>query len=186
VKIAVVSTALVATACAASNELTRAKAKELINERLKKIGSENCTFEIGKLYVGRYPNLEQALAAPDQFSRLRKFLVDNGLLEAKWLGLENGVAVVSFSLTGKAMPYKSGEFGKNVDMRVCDRQVHEVTGINADGSFAVAEYTWIPANPTPFAKGWREAFGTVSCDAGPQKDSAEFQRFDDGWRVRKD
>lgn len=58
---------------------------------------------------------------------------------------------------------------------IADRQFIEVTGISEEGNTAKVTFTyqWIPL------KGYEE----MRMNKGPQTGTANFQKFDDGWRV---
>lgn len=176
-----------------SKELSRAKAKGIIVEKLKKLPAETNQNAV-TIYAEGATNADQVLAAPS--SRYEKLLIEDGMLTATWAGISKDVfgnprGSVTLSVTDKGAAYKTGTANTiagpvNV-FEVCEVQFQEVTGISANGdnTEATVEYTWKYGNLTPFGRRRQETNPrSLICDQAIQKGPpVVMRRYDDGWRI---
>ena len=69
-------------------------------------------------------------------------------------------------------------------VKICDLVVSEVTGIQLNGNTAVVEYSLKRTNWTPFGEYYRQKEPDKYPDV-IEGQSVEFQKYDDGWRVKQ-
>lgn len=83
---------------------------------------------------------------------------------------------------GKPFLVQNGESGNGPDVitvKICDREVTEVTGVEqATPQVAIVEFKYKAGNRTPFGE-----MSPKGCLPTLRDAKAEMRRFDDGWRV---
>jgi hypothetical protein len=159
---------------AASTELSRAQAAELIQRakgypQMRTVWFHKVTHLSPKTYAERY-----------------KPLVEKGLFsmqEKPGTDMMFGKVIKNYSnnVGPKGRPYFVNEDSNVFRVKTCELKFLEVTGILPVEEGARVEYTWTYANPTPFA-----GIGSDPCLAylnKPQRGEAHFQLYDDGWRL---
>ena len=150
-------------ACSSSNELSRSKAKSLIDES---------TFATDKPRCIKITEAEDHLAT------------DAGY----WQHLPGNFGHDELLLTNKGDLVFDGEGGKVVNSTVCPkgsvkRQVAEITGIvdaslGSGAQVKIAEFTW---NWDVSSLGDEKS---IFKDQTPYKGEAYFMHYDDGWRLK--
>jgi|ERR1017187_871364 hypothetical protein len=206
------SFALGLTGCSSKN-LTRSKAKKIIQEALHFPQPFSAKQNLGILNSSQ-TTLEAF--ASDPVGKWYKTLNDRGLLTLEWKGTTRqnsvfgaqDVGIFSAHLTDKGRKYIVGqETGVdkptgnymapenertqlNADLKFCDKEFSEVTGImmmdTPIGKGAKVDYTWKYGNPTPFETVAELVYGDkANCAARePHAESAVLTLYDDGWRYQ--
>jgi hypothetical protein len=171
-------------------ELSRSKAKELISQ---KIGTQPVEYgvQFGPVVVPRVRDANDLEASPQgKYYRLletakmvqltvEKFTHDPNMGSRAWL---------TVAPTDQAAKYILKKMSPVSIVAICYPEVREVTGITGNGekTNAHVEYTLAYGNMTPFAAPLKQAmpeeYNALCADT--RKASANFARFDDGWRLQ--
>jgi hypothetical protein len=157
-------------------QLTRTEAAKLIKEKYGYPYDEYKAFtmEIYTSYSASIRYTYEKLAA-------------EGLLTWKWIkdGAKNGIEA---TLTEKGLEYYANDMysekykgsERTMDMRTSRLEFVEITGIlmGINNTYATVEFTVIRKDITPFGR------IVFFLEEGLIKYSAQFNKYDDGWRIK--
>lgn len=171
-----------------SKNLSREKAEVLIIKKFNLPRTE--TMQIKKTYyvknyslgtgfcpVGIYSGSSENMYS--NYKQLIEGLQSNGMVLVKEdKRIENSICWIwaDVSLTDEGKKYLVNESDKQYELKTCEIVFGEITGIQIQEQFKVAEvnYTLIRKNITPFGSNISKEHETRS---------ASFSLFDDGWRI---
>lgn len=169
-----------------SKHLSRGRAEELIVKKMSLPTVE--TTQLGKKFLKKSwsdPSWMPAacLVVGGQYSDFKKKLDDlqaKGLIvvgESKQHSGECNYLWATVTLTDNGKKYLVNDSGGAYQVKVDDLQFGEVTGVQVNEQFKVAEvdYTLKKANSTPFGS---------DESTSPTSRRASFVLFDDGWRIQ--
>lgn len=182
-----------------SNELNRNKAKELIIRELQLPKQE--VREIKKIYEGkRYADNLGGIIYPQKFNWGR-LISDIDKWEAENLKNDGYITFdiktnikettyndrVTFSINNKAKEYIISEDNEKYELKICELEFGEITGIKIEGergNKAIVNFTINPTNLTPFGE-VKTYFKKPYIDKLTTNHTAIFELYDDGWRITK-
>ncbi len=164
------------------NDLSRGKAKELITQKNKLPQVE--TTKLAKKYLIKSWGDGWKLCGVngERYSNAKNRLTDlhsKGMISLSESQEHQGGCHyhwVIASLTPEGQKFLIKESYGEFEVKTCEISFGEITGIQQQDQFkeAIAEYTLLKINPTPFC-------GEIPSD--PIKKSANFSLYDDGWRI---
>ena len=183
-----------------SKELTRSRAAEIIAKNIH--FPEVITGQVRLGHLSTEETSFEKFTSANPGGIWYKILSEKGQLSLSWQGISkstSGVYTVNWGnvfvvLNPSGTKYQLGPeqddaTGKYINVKLCDKQFDEVTGITAiDQSNATVEYKWKFENLTPFGNAQidmeRQMGGRwAACSQrGVRIVSVRMRRYDDGWR----